>query len=271
MFQKTFTLILCLVGLQVWAQEDSTAVENDIKSQVESGEYLEDEFGDPEEEENSYEDEDPKIDQLVFSRGFMLGATSLDTVPLSGFASGTYSLQNSIKIDLFQNIIGLRLAPGVTWARLAYSQNDLKTFPTIPDSLKLNLTQERHQFFYLELPVSVVFNITKDEDGDSEFFIEGGGYASFMMAGSYKRRYINELGLDVIEEQRGLHQLQDEWQRLRYGVFGRVGYKWAALYFNLRLSPMLDEFTNEGLRPVDSEAYRNPAFPTMEAGISFIL
>ena len=109
----------------------------------------------------------------------MLGATSLDTVPLNAFGSGSYSLQNAIKLNLYRNVLGLRLSPGVTWARLAYTQNDLKTFPTIPDSLNLNLTQERHQFFYIELPVSLVFNITKDEDGDSEFFVEAGGYASF--------------------------------------------------------------------------------------------
>lgn len=266
MYYKFLFLLLFLLSWGLQAQNDSTKASNPMQPGTDR----------PAMDTNSddvdpWEDEEPKRFQLLYSRGFLLDATALDSVPLNAFGSGTHSLQGGFKIHLFRNYAAVRISPGVTWLRYSYNQNDLKTYPTVPDSLPFTLERERHQLFYLEVPVSLVINITKDEDGDSEFFIEGGGYFGYLMGGSYKQRYTDANGLEVVYTERGLPGLEDEWQRLRYGVFGRVGYKWAALYYNLRFSPVLDELTNASRRPVDSDAYRNPNFPTMQLGISILL
>ncbi|MEM9984524.1 MAG: outer membrane beta-barrel protein [Bacteroidota bacterium] len=215
--------------------------------------------------------EDAKRFNLLFTRGLMLGATSLDSVPINGLGSGTFQLQAGFKLHLPGNLVGFRLSPGITWTRLAYNQNDLKTFPTIEDSLGLSLERERHLITYLELPISVFVNITKDEDGDSELFLEAGGFVGYLLSGNYKRRYPDGNDLDVVFTERGLQRLDSEWEPLQYGVFGRIGYKWAAVYYRFRLTSLLDEFTNPLRRPIDSEAYRNPPFPPMELGISVFL
>lgn len=209
--------------------------------------------------------------QLLLTRGFMLGATSLDSVPLNSFGSGSYSIHGGISVNLVRNVLKMRISPGVSWTRLAYNQNDLKTYPTIPDSLGFNLERERHLLFYVDLPISFFVNLSKDEDGDSKLFLEGGGYVSYLLGANYKRRYPDGNGLTVIYLERDLQRLDSEWEALRYGIFGRIGYKWASLYYGLRLSPLLDDLTNEGRQPNGSSAYANPMIPPMEIGISIFL
>ena len=256
--------MLCLVfgiGMHsVQAQIDTTSVDT---SRFES--FEQEQQGRP----PSYEE--AKRFNLVFTRGLMLGATSLDSVPINGLGSGTYQLQGGFKIHLPGHLVGFRLSPGITWTRLAYNQNDLKTFPTIEDSLGLSLERERHLLTYLELPISVFVNITKDEDGDSELFVEAGGFVGYLLSGNYKRRYPDGNDLSVVFTERGLQRLDSEWMPLQYGIFGRVGYKWAAVYYRFRLTSLLDDFTNASRRPINSEAYRNPPFPPMELGISIFL
>jgi hypothetical protein len=262
-YKLSFLLAFLAFSL-LHAQTDSTrtAPEGDPASEQESAAT---------EEDYNLPTDPPKVFQTIFTRGFLLGATSLDSVPLNGVGSGSYSIHGGIKINLARNIVGIRISPGVAWNRLAYSQNDLKTFPTINDSLALTPERERHLLFYADLPISFYVNLSRDEDGDSKLFLEAGGYVSYLLGASYKRKSPDGNDLTVIYLERNLQRLDEEWQALRYGVFGRIGYKWASLYFGFRLSPLLDDFTNQGRQPNGSAAYQNPTIPPMELGLSLLL
>jgi len=123
----------------------------------------------------------PKVFELLFSRSFLIGVGDVDSVPLSAFNSGSYRLGAGFRIPFQRNTIGLRIAYSVTWLRLVYNQSENKTFPTLADTTGPELSQERHQLTYFDLPLSFYYNITKDEDNDPIFFVELGGYVGYMM------------------------------------------------------------------------------------------
>lgn len=216
-------------------------------------------------------DDRPRNFSLVFNRGLMIANSSPDSVPLNGNSSGTYSIGGGIKINLVKNVVRLRMTPSIAWTHFNYDQTNLKTFPTVGDSLPFDLTLEKHTLVFGELPVGLIFNLTTDEDGDPRFFVEAGGYIGYLLAANYKTRYKDDDGLRVKEKRRDLNNLDSELEQLRYGLYGRVGYKWASLYFSFRLSDVFDEFTNPALRPIASEQYKNPIIPPMELGITIFL
>lgn len=198
----------------------------------------------------------------------MLASGSPDSIPLNGNASGTYSIAGGIKFPLDKkNILGIRMAPGVSWTHIQYNQTEGKTFPTVGDTL--NFSVEKHTMVFADLALSMYINLSRDEDQDRRFFLELGGYGSYLIAANYKTRFTNADGLRIKNKVRDLEQISDEWLRYRYGLFGRVGYKWAALYIGFRLSDVFDEFTNESLRPRPEETgFKNPQIPPLEVGLS---
>lgn len=211
----------------------------------------------------------PSKFDLVFNRGFILTGTSQDTVPVNGSNSGTFSIGGGIKFPLANNTFGIRLTPGVAFTQINYNQTSVKTFPTIPDSLPFTLTSEKHRLMYVEVPLGVYFNVSRDEDNDPKLFVEAGGYFGYMMGASYSYRYNNSAGQRVKVQTRDLEKEENEFQRIRYGIYGRLGYKWAALYINYRLSNVLDEFANNP--PKDVVGYKNPKFPPIEVGLTIFL
>ncbi|MEM7369389.1 MAG: porin family protein [Bacteroidota bacterium] len=213
-------------------------------------------------------DDRPRNFSLVFNRGLMLTGSSPDSVPLNGNSSGTYSIGGGIRIPLIKDAVRLRLTPSISWTHFSYDQTNLKTFPTVADSLPQQLTLEKHTLIFGELPLGVIFNLSRDEDGDPRFFVEAGGYVGYLLGANYKTRFKDSEGLRVKNKRRDLEGIESEFERLRYGLYGRVGYKWAALYFSYRLSDVFDEFTNPSLRPTAFEGYKNPKIPPMEVGIS---
>lgn len=205
---------------------------------------------------------------LVFTRGLMLAGGSPDSIPINGNASGTYSIGGGIKFALDkQNVLGLRLTPGVSWTHIQYNQTEGKTYPTVGDSL--NFSVEKHTMAFADLALSIFINLSRDEDNDRRFFLEAGGYGSFLVSANYKTRFTNADGQRVKNKIRDLEQISDEWLRYRYGLFGRLGYKWAALYVGYRLSDVFDPFTNDILLPRPTDVgFRNPQIPPLEVGIS---
>jgi hypothetical protein len=212
----------------------------------------------------------PQMLQIIFNRGFILNGGSIDTMPLNTFNSGTYSLGVSYQKSFAKNTLGLRVAPSISWLRLAYNQSDAKTFPTLTDSTGIQLDRERHQMTSVDLPISIYVNITKDEDQDPRFFVELGGYVGYLIGANYKARFDNN---DIRYTTRlgRLQRLEGQFERFRYGVFGRIGYKWVSLYAMMRLTPVFGEFTNEVIRPKPASGYRNPEIPPIELGISLLL
>lgn len=213
----------------------------------------------------------PRSFSLVFNRGFMLSGSQPDSVPLNGTGSGTYFIGAGFRFSLFKNKMGLRVSPGIAFTHFTYEQTNLKTFPSVPDSVPFPFTQERHGSTWAELPLGIYANFSRDEDGDPRFFAELGGYIGYLLAANYKTRYNNAANLRVKEKVRDLHKIESEWERLRYGLYGRVGYKWAAIYVSYRLSEVFDEFTNPAYRPKAVEGFRNPAIAPMEFGITVFL
>ncbi|GAB4415812.1 MAG: hypothetical protein OHK0039_24700 [Bacteroidia bacterium] len=208
---------------------------------------------------------------LVFTRGLIITDARQDTVPLNGTGSGTYVVGAGFKFPLVKNTLGLRVAPSLAITQYTYEQTAAKTYPTIADSLPYTLALERQGAVFGELPVGVYLNFNKDEDGDPRFFLEAGGYVGLLVAANYKTRYTNAEGLREKNKVRDLQKIESEWQRLRYGLYARVGYKWASLYVSYRLSEVFDEFTNEAYRPRPGEGFRNPQLPPIEVGISLFL
>jgi len=212
----------------------------------------------------------PRTNSLIITRGFMMGASAVDSVPLNGFGSGTFSIQVGIKKYLIAQRAGLRFSPGVSFTTYDYNQTDLKRFPSIPDTL-ISFEQERQNLTLLELPIGIFVDLNKDEDNDPRFFVEAGGYIGFLVGARYRSRYVDGNGLRIENRISRLQRLDSEYERLRYGIYARLGYKWASVYFGMRLTNVWDEFANDITSPTGTTDYRNPSIPPMELGISLIL
>ncbi|TAE49845.1 MAG: hypothetical protein EAZ89_13435 [Bacteroidetes bacterium] len=205
---------------------------------------------------------------LVFNRGLMLTTGRGDSVPINGSSSGSIFVGGGIKIPFAKNKLGVRITPGFNWNSITYDQTTTKSFPSIPDSLPYQLTKEKHFFVRPELGAGVYANLTKDEDGDTRFFAEAGGFVSYLLSASYRTTYNNADGQKIQTKVADLETIEDEFIRLHYGIYARLGYKWAAIYYSWRFTPIFDEFTNEKLRPRNVEGYKNPVIPPMELGLS---
>jgi len=210
---------------------------------------------------------------LVFNRGFQLVDKQNDSIPINGASSGTFFLGGGIRIPLIKQTVGIRLTPGISWTNISYNQTNFKKFPSVASDT-INLSVEKHGLTHIDLPVSFFFNLTRDEDGDPRIFLEIGGYASYLMAASYRIKYEDANGLRVKEKIRDLHSLEGdkaEFERLRYGMFARAGFKWFALYLDYRLSDVFDEFSGTIINPQTSPGFRNPILEPLQIGISIFL
>lgn len=206
---------------------------------------------------------------LIFQRGFMLVTDKVDSVNFNGGLSGSFTLATSFKINLFKNTVGLRLQPGITWIKADYAQTNANTFPSVPDSFSSSwiVSSEKHRFTYLEMPIGIYVNLSKDEDGDTKAFIEAGGYFGYKMGGAYKLKYDDTAVDEVVTVKRtGIRDLEE----LRYGIYGRVGYKWIALYYSYRLTDIFQEFRTDAETGA-ATSFKYPKYPEMELGISIFL
>lgn len=197
----------------------------------------------------------PRFFNLIFNRTFQISPSNEESAgaPINSFTSGNYFLGASFKTNFNHGSFGFRFQPGLAWQLLSYEQLDAKTFPSTTTDLDL----ERHRMMYLEVPVGIFVNITKDEDGDPLVHIEGGAYAGYLLNSAYKVKFQNSLGQEVKTVTKDIPDLQD----VRYGLYGRVGYKWLSLYYSYRLSDLFKENTTNPI----------PGMPRMEFGFSFIL
>ncbi|MEO0473859.1 MAG: outer membrane beta-barrel protein [Bacteroidota bacterium] len=211
----------------------------------------------------------PRTFSLVFDRGFLLtGSAQPDSVPISGNSSGTFFIGGGFRVPFGKNVVGLRITPGFAWTTHNYNQTSAKSFPTVPDSLAQSLTSESIRIGSVQLPVGVYINFSRDEDNDPKFFMELGGYAGYVTGVNYRNRF--EDGVRRVQTRiRGLEKEADEYRRLRYGLYGRLGYKWAALMIKVRLSDVYDEFANTP--PNGITGYKNPKIPPIQFGFTIQL
>jgi hypothetical protein len=205
---------------------------------------------------------------LVFNRGLMITGGRRDSVPINGSSSGSYFIGGGIKFALIGKTLGLRATPGIQLWQINYDQTSRKTFPTVPDSLPFQLTREKHVLTLPTLALSLYLNLTHDEDGDSRIFAEAGGYVGYATGIRYHQGYVDGNLQRVDIRVRDLENIPDEFKRLHYGLFGRFGFKWASLYYGMRLTDIFDEFTNPDRLPRQVAGYRNPPIPPMELGMS---
>ena len=201
----------------------------------------------------------PQNFQLLFNRGLVIGSVGgEDQVPINGSFSGSMFLGLSFKAHFPNNKVGARIAPGINWYKLNYQQEDQKIFPT--DSI---YDSEKHVLTYLEVPIGIFVNITKDEDGDPRLYTELGGFLGYKLSGAYKRRF-DDKGRNSRLIRREVPGLED-W---RFGIYGRLGFKRWALYYSYLLSDVFSSYEVEEGAPLDVEL----SFPPpLEIGISFIL
>lgn len=208
---------------------------------------------------------------LLFQRGFMLVTEKSDTVTLNGGLSGSFTLGTSFKVNLFKHVVGLRLQPGITWVKTDYGQTTANTFPSSPDSYEDNwiVSSEKHRFTFLELPIGIYVNLTKDEDGDAKAFLEAGGYVGYRTGSAYKLKYDDALGSltqTVTVKRAGVADLED----LRYGIYGRFGYKWIAAYYSYRLTDVFQQFRTDPATGAPT-SFQYPRYSPMELGLTIFL
>ena len=208
---------------------------------------------------------------LLFQRGFMLVTQKTDTVNLNGGLSGSFTLGTSFKVNLFKNVVGLRLQPGINWSKADYAQTKANTFPSVQDSFPANwiVNSEKHRFTFLELPIGLYVNLTKDEDGDPRLFLEAGGYFGYRTGSAYKLKYD-----DVNGEQTQTVTLKranvPDLENLRYGIYGRFGYKWIAAYYSYRFSDVFRQFRTDPATGLPTP-FQYPRYAPMELGITVFL
>ncbi|MDX1906652.1 MAG: outer membrane beta-barrel protein [Bacteroidia bacterium] len=111
----------------------------------------------------------------------------------------------------------------------------------------VNLSVNRLTGRYAQIPLLLNFNT--DPGGDDGVSISVGGYAGILWAGNTKQKS-EELGTIKIKDDFNLNPF-------RYGLTGRIDFKWFDFYLNYNLSQMFAE--NEG-----------PETQTFTAGINFI-
>ncbi|MEO0895967.1 MAG: hypothetical protein AAFY71_06185 [Bacteroidota bacterium] len=218
----------------------------------------------------------PRKFSLVLGRTFMLAGSSPDSVPINSTNSGTYSIGGGLKFFLYKDVLGLRFTPGMSWTHIAYEATNLKTFPVVKDTTTDNITNERHVLTHGQASLSIFSNLTRDEDGDPKFFVEVGGYASILVSANLRTRFTDVDGLRHKEKTRDLETVFNsttetrEFERLRYGLLARFGYKWAALTLDYRLSDVFDEFTDNQFLPgnLQDTGYKNPVIPPIEVGLT---
>lgn len=216
----------------------------------------------------------PRRFSLVLSRTLLLSGSSPDSVPINGTGSGTYSIAGGLKFFLYKDILGLRFAPGISWTQITYESTNLKTFPVLKDSSSTNtIDQERHTLVHGEGSLSIFANLTRDEDGDPVIFLEAGGNVGYLISANFRQRFTDENGLRHKEKIRDLETVEDElgskeFPPLKYGIFGRVGYKWAALTVHYRLSDIFDVYTDDIFLPANKTGFRNPKIPPLEVGLT---
>lgn len=208
---------------------------------------------------------------LIFQRGFMLVTEKTDTVTLNGGLSGSFTLATSFKVNLYKNVLGLRLQPGITWVKADYAQASANTFPSSPDSYEDNwiVSSEKHRFTFLEFPIGLYANLTKDEDGDAKVFIEGGGYFGYKLGAMYKLKYDEVTGNQtqtVTSKRTNVPDLED----FRYGIYGRFGYKWISVYYSYRLSDVFQPFRTDPETGLPT-SFAYPRYSPMELGVSVFL
>ncbi|MEL6844884.1 MAG: hypothetical protein AAFP02_16880, partial [Bacteroidota bacterium] len=150
------------------------------------------------------------------------------------------------------------------WTIYDYAQSSNKTFPTVLDENE-PLISEKHRLYVIELPVGLYWNITKDEDNDPLVFAELGGYAGYVLSAQYLTERSTGVRTRVLKD-KGLEQ-EGDFQRLRYGAYARLGYKWAAIYASYRLSDVFDTFSSVPGAPSN---YVNPRIAPLEIGLSLM-
>lgn len=233
----------------------------------------------PPTEEGEVEDfsrvDPPQNFGLIFGRSIMITGGLPDSVPISGGASGAYFLGAGYRFYIGKAYrFGLRFSPGIAWNRYTYDQTSAKTFPTTIDST-ITLSRERHSMVEVKAELGVFINITRDEDYDPLIFVEVGGYGGYMTAFNYIRRFTDGNNLRVREKYRDLEKLTmtdganntvNTFNRLQYGFYGRLGYKWAALYVGYRLSDVLNDPINDALLFRDQPNFQAVTMPPIDIG-----
>lgn len=197
---------------------------------------------------------------LILVRGSILNPGKIDTAILSSPASGSLFIGSGIRIPVIKKLLHLHLQPGFSWTRLVYEQQLSKRFPN--SSI---FDKEKHSLFYGEFPIGLQLTFPRQRTAKTAYMIEGGGYAGYLISGSYITLSENALGQQVRQR---IRQLRDT-DPLRYGVYGRIGYGKLIVQVNYRLSPFFDPFRTE---PDGTDShFRIPEFSQLELGIGIKL
>ncbi len=202
----------------------------------------------------------PRIFQLAFTRAISFAPASEEAefAPINSLNSGTYSLGISVLFPPVNYSLKLRLQPNFSWTSFNYTQEESKTFPS-SFSDTVSFDTEKHSFTYIELPVGIVYLITKDEDGDPIFYVEAGGFVGYQIGNKFKTKFTNSDEQVIKNKINNVRNVKD----FRGGIYGRIGYKWISLYYSNRLTNVFEEASFEGST--------FPDLPQMEIGISVFL
>lgn len=200
---------------------------------------------------------------IIFQRGILVNVGMADSVPIDPTHSGTVSLGFSYGIPLGRPV-AFKFEPRVTWHTVHYKPEPQKRFPSIGDSA---LVYEKHRNVYLEMGAGFKFNLIRNAENTVKLFLETGGFGGYQISNFYKIRTERLDGNNEVFRHTAKYHTVEGTEKLRYGLYGRLGTNWIALLVQYRLSDIFtDKPTQTYLFPgVD---YTYPKISPLEIGIT---
>lgn len=204
--------------------------------------------------------EEPNRFDFIIQRSLLLG--SADSMAVLKNSSGSWFLGLGFKLPIAHNRLGVRVQPGINWLKFNHAQNDTsKSFPNSRNDYSV----QRHRLAYVELPVGVYYNITLDEERNPKAFVEAGGFVGYGFDFVLKTKETTLRDQGVTTKTNNLPDVEP----LRYGLYGRVGYRWLALHVSYRLTDVFEPFVTDIDGTVTTTPY--PIFPSVQFGVTVLL
>lgn len=199
---------------------------------------------------------------LIIQRNVLLSNAMPDSVPVDPTRSGSISLGFSYGIPLGK-FAAFKFEPRLTWHTLHYTPTGAKTFPSVGDSL---LVWERQRNTYIESAGGFKFNLVRNVEDKVKLFLEVGAFGGYQVGNFLKVRREADLGSNRTVRITSKYDPVENTQKLRYGLYGRLGTNWIALVMQYRMSDIFKDNGTTYLYP--GVNYRYPEIANLEIGVT---
>ncbi len=188
-----------------------------------------------------------------------------DSVPYKNFntKSISFSIGGTFPLSRF---LEFQIHPGFTFTKLRFKETADKTFPTTGSD---KYVYEKIRSIYVSLPLGFQFNIIRGNEDEVGLHAEVGASAGYKISSSYKNKLKREDIKVKIPRVSGI-------EKLRYGIYTQVNYKWVGITAHYRLSDYFQQDqlysrnNSTGLPQNDPKGHSSyPTLPPIELGLTF--